>query len=191
VKRICLLGAALAAVLILGVASALAATPHAAKGGKKSKTPATVTTKVSCTSALSLQVAPGDTDVVPASQTGAWWGTSSCTPTAVGKGVQALSYATADSGDITGKWQAWFKTGSVFGTFTLTPDDNGPPTSTTTFGAASYTGTFILKDGTGAYAKATGTGTLKCATPDAVHFTCKQSGKVITPAPATTTTKKS
>jgi hypothetical protein len=189
VKRICLLGAAIAAVLIVAVASAQAATPHAAKGGKKSKTPTTVTTKVSCASSLLLQVAPGDTDVTPASETGAWWGTSSCTPSAVGKGVQALSYSTADSGDLTGKWQAWFNSGSVFGTFTLTPDDNGPPTSTTTFGAVSYTGTFILKDGTGAYAKATGAGTLKCATADSIRFTCKQSGKVITPAPKTTSTK--
>jgi hypothetical protein len=191
VKRICLPGAAIAAVLILGVASALAATSHAAKGGKKSKTPATVTTKVSCASSLILQAAPGATDVTPASEQGVWAGTSSCTPSAVAKGVQTLSYSTEDSGDLTGKWQAWFNTGSVFGTFTLTPDDNGPPTSTTTFGAASYTGTFILKNGTGAYAKATGTGTLKCATQDAVHFTCKQSGKIITPAPKTAATTKS
>ena len=55
-KRICLLGAAIAAVFVIGVASALAATSHASKGGKKSKTPSTVTTSVSCTSSLSLQV---------------------------------------------------------------------------------------------------------------------------------------
>jgi hypothetical protein len=191
VKRICLLGAALAAVLILGVASALAATPHAAKGGKKSKTPATVTTKVSCTSALSLQVASGATDVVPASQTGNWMGNTKCNPSAVGSGVQSLTYSTDDAGDLIGKWQAWFSTGTAFGTFSLTPDDNGPPTTTTTFANASYTGTFIVKGGKGAFAKATGTGTLKCATTDGVHFACKQAGKVITPAPATTTTKKS
>ena len=69
-KRICVLGAAIAAVLIIGVASALAATSSASKGGKKSKTPSTVTTKVSCASSLLLQVPAGATDVSPASQDG-------------------------------------------------------------------------------------------------------------------------
>jgi len=188
VKRICLLGAAIAAVFVIGVASALAATSHASKGPKKSKTPSTVTTKVSCASSLTLQVPAGATDVSPASQDGTEMGTVNCGP--VGKGVELQSFTTADSGDLTGKWQAWFATGSVFGTFDLTPSDNTPPTTTTSFTAASYTGTFIVKNGTGPYAKATGTGTITCNTQDSVHFTCKQKGKVITPAPKTTTTKK-
>ncbi len=157
-KRICLLGATIAAVLIIGVASALAATSSASKGGKKSKTPSTVTTKVSCTSSLLLQVSAGATDVSPASQDGTEMGTTTCAP--IGKGVEVQSFTTADSGDLTGKWQAWFSTGSVFGTFTLTPSDNTPPTTTTSFSQASYTGTFIVKDGSGAFAKAVGTGTL-------------------------------
>ena len=182
-KRICLLGAAIAAVLIIGVASALAATSSSAKGGKKSKTPSTVTTKVSCVSSLTLQVPAGDTDVSPASQEGTEMGSAKCA--SIGRGVEVLSYTTADSGDLTGKWQAWFGTGSVFGTFDLTPDDNGPPTTTTSFSAASYTGTFDVKSGSGALAKATGTGTLKCTTEDSVHFSCKQTGKVTQPAPKT------
>ena len=181
-NRICLLGAAGAAVLILGVASALAATPHASKGGKKSKTPTTITAKVSCASSLTLQVAPGATDVTPAATDGSQMGTVACN---TGKGAAWESFTTADSGDLTGKWQSWFNTGSVYGTFTLTPSDNNPPTSTSTFAQASYDGTFIIKDGTGVYAKATGTGTMKCSTGDAVHFSCKQSGRVTLPAPAT------
>jgi hypothetical protein len=183
VKRICLLGTAIAAVLILGVATAMAASSHASKGGKKSKTPSTVTTKVSCTSSLVVQVAPGATDVTAASQQGSWMGTSTCP--GIGHGVVSESYTTEDSGDISGKWQAWFNTGSVFGTFTLTPDDNAPPTTTTSFSQASYTGAFVIKNGTGVYARATGTGTLKCSTQDSVHFSCKQAGKVILPAPVT------
>ena len=181
-KRICLLGATVAAVLILGVASAMAASSHASKGGKKSKTPATVTSKVSCTSSLSLQVAPGDTDVTAASTDGTQMGSTSCS---TGKGAAWESFTTADSGDITGKWQSWFNTGSLFGTFTLTPSDDNPPTTTSTFTNASYTGTFVIKGGSGAYAKAKskGTGTLNCSTKDAVHFTCKQSGKVTLPNP--------
>ena len=182
-KRICLLGAAVAAVLILGVASALAATSHASKAGKKSKTPATVTTKVSCASSLVLQVPSGAADVTPDSQDGIQMGTSVCQP--IGRGIVAESYTTEDSGDISGKWQGWYNTGSVYGTFMLTPDDNSPPTTTTSFSQASYTGTFIVTNGTGAFAKATGTGTLKCATKDAVHFACRQSGKVTLPAPST------
>jgi hypothetical protein len=189
VKRICLLGAAGAMVLILGVASALAATPHASKGGKnKSKTPTTVTSKVSCASSLTLQVAPGATDVTAAATDGTQMGTVACGPS---RGAAWESFTTADSGDLTGKWQSWFNTGSIYGTFTLTPSDNNPPTTTSTFTQASYAGTFIIKNGTGAYAKATGTGTMKCSTKDAVHFTCKQNGKITLPAPTTTKGKKS
>ena len=186
-KRICLLGATIAAVLIIGVASALAATSSSSKGGKKSKTPSTVTTKVSCASSLTLQVPAGATDVSPAGQDGSEMGSVTCP--GVGKGVEAQSFTTADSGDLIGKWQAWFSTGTVYGTFDLTPDDNGPPTSTTSFSQASYTGTFIVKGGASAFAKATGTGTLTCSTQDSVHFSCKQKGKVITPAPKTTSKK--
>jgi hypothetical protein len=188
VKRICLLGATIAAVLIIGVASALAATSTASKGGKKSKTPSTVTAKVSCASALLLQVPPGATDVSPASQDGTEMGTTTCSP--VGKGVEVQSFTTEDSGDVAGKWQAWFSTGTVFGTFTMTPSDNTPPTTTTSFSQASYTGTFIVKGGAGAYAKATGNGTLSCSTTDAVHFSCTQKGKVTLPVPKTATSSK-
>ena len=183
-KRICLLGAAIAAVLILGVATALAASSPRLEGkGKKTRRPPPATTKVSCTSSPcdpGCRQAP-PTSPPPPSRTrdGA---TSTCP--GIGHGVVSESYTTADSGDLSGKWQTWFNTGSVFGTFTLTPDDNAPPTTTTSFSAASYTGTFIIKNGTGADAKATGKGTLKCATQDSVHFGCKQAGKVILPAPA-------
>jgi hypothetical protein len=187
VKRICLLGAALAAVLILGVASALAASSHASKGGTKSKTPSVTTTKVSCASSLSIQVPAGATDVTPDTQEGSQMGTAVCTP--IGRGVEIESSTTQDSGDITGKWQQWFNTGTLYGTLILTPDDNAPPTTTTSFSQASYTGTFIIKNGSGAYAKATGTGTLKCSTQDSVHFSCKQSGKMILPALSTKTKK--
>ena len=186
-KRICLLGAAVAAVLILGVASAMAATSHASKGGKKSKTPSTVTSKVSCTSSLTLQVAPGAADVTAAATDGTQMGTVAC---GASKGAAWESFTTADSGDLTGKWQSWFNTGSLYGTFALTPSDDNPPTTTSTFAAASYDGTFIVKNGTGAYAHAVGTGTLKCSTKDAVHFSCKQSGRITLPNPAATKSKK-
>ena len=187
-KRICLLGATIAAVLIIGVASALAATSHASKGGKKSKTPSTVTTKVSCASSLTLQVPAGATDVSPASQDGTEMGTTNCAP--IGKGVEVQSFTTEDSGDLTGKWQAWFGTGSVFGTFTLTPSDNNPPTTTTSFSQASYTGTLHRQErDRHASPRRPGPGRSTCSTQDSVHFSCKQKGKVTTPAPKTTSKK--
>ena len=175
-KRICLLGAAIAGILIIGVASALAAAPHAAKsGGKKSSG-----TKLSCKGNLILQVAPGATDVTPASETGSDAGPVSCKP--FGKGFATLSYTTDAAGDLTGKWQEWFGTGSVYGTFDLTPSDNAPPTTSTSFSVQSFSGTFVIKSGTGAYAKATGKGTMSANSSDSVHFTLKASGKYSLPA---------
>lgn len=175
-KRICFLGAAIAAILTIGVASALAAAPHAAKSGAKKSSG----TKLQFTGSLVLQVAPGDTDVTPASETGSDAGPVSATP--FGKGFATLSYTTDAAGDLTGKWQEWFSTGSVYGTFDLTPGDNGPPTTSTSFSAVSYTGTFVIKDGTGAYAKVTGKGTLSASSQDSVHFAFKAAGRYTLPA---------
>jgi len=181
VKRICLLGAAIAGILILGVATALAATPNATSAKAKSK--ATSGTKFSATDDLSLQVPSGATDVTADEQSGAEAGAVSSKP--FGKGFAFVSYTTALSGNLTGKWQQWFKTGTLYGTYVLTPSDNTPPTTSTSFAAASYTGTFVIKGGSGAYAKATGKGTLKASTSDSVHFVFKESGKYKLPAAAT------
>jgi hypothetical protein len=188
VKRICLLGAAIAGLFIIGVATAMAASPHAsttaAAGKKKSTKPTFVTTQLGCTSALSLQVASGDTSVTQGATDGTEWGTTKC-PT-LGSGSEFQSFTTDDAGDVAGKWQQWFNAGSVYGTYTLVPDDNNPPT-TTSFAAASYTGTVTIKNGTGVDAKATGAGTLACQTEDSIHFTCIEKAKLILPAPVTTT----
>ena len=66
----------------------------------------------------------------------------------------------------------------------MTPSDDNPPT-TTSFSQVSYTGTFAVTNGTGTLAKAAGTGTLTCSTQDSIHFSCKQKGKLTTPAPKT------
>ncbi len=187
-KRIWLLGAVIAGILILGVATALAAGPHASKkaGGKSKST--TSTTKLTCASALQLQVPAGATDVTADELTGTEGGKTACKP--LGSGAEFESYTTDDSGDVSGKWQQWFNTGSMYGTFTLTPSDNNQPPSSTTFSQASYTGTLIIKNGTGADAKSTGTGTLKCTTNDSVHFACTEKATLILPAPTTSKTKK-
>jgi hypothetical protein len=184
VKRIGLVGFAIASLLIIGVATALAATPHASK--KKSK-PSAVTVKTSCKSSLALQVPAGATTVSQGSPDGTEWGTSRCA--SVGSGPAWMSFTTDDSGDQSGKFQQWFSDGTVFGTFTLVPNDQGPPT-TTTFAASSWTGKIAVSGGNGAEKQSTGAGTLACATADAVHFTCTEKLKLVEPAPAASSSKK-
>ncbi|HEX3690439.1 MAG TPA: hypothetical protein VHV28_12095 [Solirubrobacteraceae bacterium] len=147
-----------------------------------------MTVKSSCKSSLGLQVASGETTVSPGSPEGTEWGTSKCA--SLGSGPAWMSFTTDDAGDQTGKIQQWFSGGTVFGTFTLTPGDQGPPT-TDSFGAASWTGTVVITGGSGAETGATGTGTLVCATPDSVHFTCTSKLKLTEPAPITSSSKKS
>jgi hypothetical protein len=166
VKRICLLGAVVTAILALGVSSALAA--------KKSSTGGT---KFACTAALTLQAPSNDTNITPDAQSGILAGAFGC-PKPLGQGIDVLRYSMANSGDLVGKWQQWFNTGTLYGTFDLTPNPNSQPSDTTTFSAASYNGKFVIKSGTGTAAKTTGTGTIKCATQDSVHYTCKESGRM-------------
>ncbi len=78
-------------------------------------------------------------------------------------GVEQSSFLQDESGDLSGKYQQWFNSGSVYGQYTLTAQDTGPPT-TTSFTNASYTGTISITNGTGLFKKATGSGTLACTT---------------------------
>jgi len=189
VKRICLLGAAIASLFIIGATTALASAPHAVtKATKKKSKPAG--TKLTCSLAFSLQVPADDTTVTQGATTGNHAGAVTCPTKGVGKGVEADSFTTDDAGDLVGKWQEWFNAGGVYGDYILTPTDNNGPPSATSFAAASYTGTFTIKNGTGVDAKATGEGTITCTTQDSVHYSCKESGRITLPA-ATTTTKKS
>lgn len=174
-KRICLLGAAIAGILIIGVATAMASAPHKSKSSKSAPV-----TKLTCATSLSLQVPASDTDVTAAAASGVQGGAAVCKP--FGKGAEFETFNTDDAGDIVGKWQQWFSTGTIFGTLTLTPSDNSPPTTSTSFSSASYTGTFVIKGGSGAYAKASGKGTETCSTADSIHYSCKDKGKYSLPA---------
>lgn len=185
-KRIGFVGFAIASLLIIGVATALAATPHASKKKSKPK-PTTVTVKSTCKASLALQVPAGDTTVSPGSPDGSEWGSAKCA--SVGSGADWMSFTTDDAGDQAGKVQHWFSDGTVFGTFTLTPQDQGPPT-TTSFTANSWTGKIVITGGNGSMKGTTGTGTLACATADSVHITCTEKLKLIEPAPVTGSPKK-
>jgi hypothetical protein len=184
VKRICLLGAAIAGLLIIGVGSALAATPHASKAaGGKSKSSGT---KVSCSSKISLQVPSGETDVTAGATQGTQYGTVKC-GSMLGSGVQSDSFTTDDAGDLSGKFQQYFNAGSVFGTYVLSANDQSGPPTIQSFSSASYTGTVTIKNGTGVDKGASGKGTLNCSTADAVHFTCTEKVKISLPTTSSAT----
>ena len=182
-KRICLLGAAIAGLFIIGATNALALGSHAsARTAAATTTSKGATLKVSCALSFSLQAPAGGSDVTPASTDGSHAGTAKCPAKGIGKGAELDSFTTDAGGDLIGKWQEWFNTGSLYGTYDLSPSDSAPSDSST-FAAASYAGTFVVKGGTGAFAKdkTKKKGTMKCSTKDSVHYTCKQSGKLMLP----------
>lgn len=176
-KRKWLVVAAMAVgLLVIGATSAL---------GANAKTKATskpVEVKVTCKSTVGDVPAAGVDSVVPPVDQGWQYGSVHCGKV-FGGGVQADSFQLQDSGDLEGSWAQYYGVGTLHGKFTLTPADNGPPSSTTTFAAISYSGTVTVAGGTGAYKKAKGKGTMKCASTDGVHFNCIDTVKVTLPAP--------
>jgi hypothetical protein len=183
-KRICLVGAAIAGLLTIGVATAPASTPHAAvrtaAGKKKTTKPTKTTTKLTCSLKLLTQVPSGSVSVTQGATSGSQFGRAGCGKP-LGPGAEADSFAQDSSGTQAGPYQQWFNAGTIYGTYSLTPNDTGPPT-TSTFTSASYTGTVMVTSGRGLYKKATGSGTLTCSTTDAAHYTCTEKLKLILPA---------
>jgi hypothetical protein len=188
VKRICLAGAAIAGLLTVGVATAPALTTHAAvratAGKKKSTKPTTTTTKLTCSLNLAMQVPGGSVTVTQGSVDGNQFGRANC-GSPLGTGVEGDSFTSDSGGTLSGSYQQYFNAGTVYGDYTLTPNDTGPPT-TTSFASASYTGTLTIKDGKGLDKHAVGTGTLTCTTADSVHYTCTEKLKLTLPVPTTT-----
>ncbi len=171
------------AVMAVGVLAVGATQAMAAKSKSKSKARNTVTTTVSCKISIGTMSAPGEAAVVPPAAQGSQYGPVHCGG-ATGSGVQSDTFKLMDSGDVQGKFAQYFGTGTVHGSFVLTPDDTGAPSSTTTFANISYTGTMTVAGGTGSYRKATGNGTLKCSSNDGVHFSCTSKIKLSQPAAA-------
>jgi hypothetical protein len=85
----------------------------------------------------------------------------------LGAGVQKDSFTVPTSGDTVAKYVMYFNTGTIHGTYDLTPQS-----SSLNFLATSWTGTLKVLGGTGAYKGVTGTGKMKCGSPDGVHTSC-------------------
>jgi hypothetical protein len=193
VKRICLVGAAMAALLTAGIVTAPAlATPAAKKPASVNKKPVTklepVKTTLTCTLKLVTQIPSNDVTVTQGAESGTQYGRAGCAKPLF-SGVEQSSFLQDESGDLSGKYQQWFNAGSLYGTYMLTAEDTGPPT-TTSFTNASYTGTVTVTNGTGFFKKAAGTGTLACVTTDLAHYTCTEKLQLIQQVLTTVTSKK-
>jgi hypothetical protein len=196
-KRIVLIGTALAGLFTAGITTVASAAASTTKSVTKyvtvyesKATTVTKTVPVSATCKLNLTtVAPaGTTGVTPGSPTGVNFGGTSC-GSPLASGISREQYTLQTSGDITGTIQHWFKTGTVYGTFTLTESaPTGPPT-TTSFGAAAYTGTVKITGAGGALKGTTGTASLTCQTNDALHYACTEKLKLSQTVKVTTISK--
>jgi hypothetical protein len=182
VRRICLVAVAIAASFLT---VAIAVAPAGAKT-KKGKTKVTVV-KASCKVSEAIAPPAGSDQVVPPVSQGQAYGSVICG--GVGGGLQSESMTLQNSGDITGTWWDYLKTGAVHGTYDLTPGSS-LPTNPQDFAAGTYTGTIVVAGGTGTFKGITGTGTSACATQDSVHYSCTEKLK-LKPLLSTTKTKKS
>jgi hypothetical protein len=152
------LAAALVGVLTLGAAATSVATAAA-------KHPAAI--KPTCALALTQQIPAGETAINQADTSGTKVGTVTCGKL-LGTGLAEMAFTIPDSGNLVGTTKQYFALGSMHGSYVLVPDQ----TDSNSFTASSYTGTLIIKGGTGAYQLAKGTGTLKCTSSDSVHLNC-------------------
>ena len=180
-KRLCLVGMAMAGLLTASIPAVATAKPSTSGHKKPAKhkpvpKPKPVTTRLACKLKIATQIPADDVTVTPG-QTGVQYGTARCGQQ---RGVESDTFALDDAGNLVAPFTLWFKGGTLSGTFTLTPSAQGIPTSTG-FSAESYVGTAKVTDGSGAWNKAKGKGTMKCSTPDGANFSCTESLKVTTP----------
>ncbi len=180
-RRICLVGAAIA---VGPLAAGIAIAPAAAKTHKHTvkATPKPKTISTSCSSYVSIVVAPGDSGVTPPVSDGKQYGPVRCGP--LGLGVEEDVFSLQDSGDSAGTFVQFFGAGTIHGTFDITPSDNQPPSDTNTFAATNFTGTSKILGGTGAYHGATGSVELTCTTQDGIHTSCTDKVKLTIPPAA-------
>jgi len=157
-RRICLVGAALAAVpFAVGISVAAAATKSAAV--------------LKCHISLSTVPPPGSPAVDQPPSNGSQYGPVHCKQ--LGSGVLQDTFKVPDSGDTIGKYWQYFSNGSIHGKFDLTPTEGSGALSSTNFSNEAWVGKITVTGGTGAFAKVAGKkGVLKCTSGDTVHMTC-------------------
>lgn len=163
-RRICLLGAALSVTPVAFGLAAVTASSSFAKTAKPKKA-AAVAFRGTCQTNVSVMIPPGESGVTPPASDGSEYGTAVCGK--LGRGVQADRFTVPDSGDTLATFTWYLATGTVRGTYDLTPQQ-----SSLNFTAVVYSGVLKVTGGTGAFAGAKGTGTMSCSSPDNIHTSC-------------------
>lgn len=184
-KRICLMGAAVAGLFTAGITSAAtAATPATSRPravaitARAKTTSRTARVDVSCKLALATQIPAGSTSVTQGTTTGKQYGTASCGGPLFA-GVTHDSFAADAGGNLSGPMQQWFRTGALHGSYTLAPSQPPEPPTPTTFATESYAGTLAIASGSGYLRDIHGRGTLSCTTTDGAHYSCSETLKLI------------
>ncbi len=189
-KRICLMGAAVAGLFTAGITSAASAAPAKTKTATRtvnvsttSTSTSTVSTTVSCKIKISTLIPKTGTTVLAGSATGYQAGSATCAKP-MSSGVTRDQFTLSDAGNQSGPIQMWFNSGSIYGTYKLDVQPNLNPPTATSFASASYKGTVTIKGATGSLLGATGSGTMKCTTTDSAHYACTAKIKISQPATA-------
>lgn len=179
------IGKAAAAVLatsLLLAAAVPAASGKQSKSGRKSSAFVTVR----CAMHISTQPPAGSATVDQPPQQGSQYGPVHCARKGFGGGVTADTFTVDGSGDTVGHYTQYLGTGTISGSFDLTPAEG--QLSSTTFSSQSWSGTITVTGGTGAFRKITGrrgSGTLACTSPDSVHLRCVEHVAVALPSGGT------
>ncbi len=155
-RRICLVGAALSVCSLAFVAGSAAAAGTPSKTGQK----------VACKTNTGIMIPAGQTTVSPPAQQGTEFGSVRCAKL-FGSGTQWDSFTVPASGDTVAKYVLYFRTGTLYGKYDLTPQGES-----SSFLETDWTGTMKVAGGTGAFKGITGAGTMVCKTLDGVHSTC-------------------
>lgn len=172
IRRNCLVGVLVSGCLLGSVAG----TALAASGKSKTKTKSKpAVTHVTCSTKSTIMLANGDSSVLPPVSQGYEYGDAHCA--GLGSGAQKDSFTVPASGDTMAKYWLYLPTGTLHGTYDLTPQSNS-----LNFLAANWTGTLKVVGGSGAYKGVTGTGTMVCKSADQIHTTCTDKLKLKVPA---------
>lgn len=124
------------------------------------------TQRVSCLTKTTILIPNGKTYVLPPAARGFEYGTASC-GRLLGFGAQKDSFTVPVSGNTVANYWLYFATGTMHGTYTLTPQG-----TSLNFLETVWTGTLKVFGGTGVYKGVTGTGTMRCKTLDGIHSAC-------------------
>ena len=180
-KRIVLMGTAVAALFTAGITTAASA------AASKTKTKS-VSINSTCKLTLTTVAPPGSLGVIPGTAQGANLGVTSCGKP-LGKGLTRQSFTLDEAGDLAGDIEHLFRGSSLYGSYKLTESaQTGPPTATN-FGEASYAGTVHFYGAHGALRGTTGTAELNCNTTDSLHYACTEKLSLKQPETVPTTVK--